>query len=120
MTGTTAKSENPEVDIFTIYSQLFRPEKAVITAIVNGETVFSEQMILPDTADEHGGYGASIADGYFDMTLVVGDTLEVKLEVTDNFGRTQTFVEGGTVVYVRGSAPRLEHTPMAAPAVGWE
>ena len=120
VTGTTAKSENPEVDIFTIYPQLFRPEEAVITAIVNGETVFSEQMILPDTADEHGGYGASIADGYFDMTLVVGDTLEVKLEVTDNFGRTQTFAEGGTVVYVRGSAPRLEHTPMAAPVVGWE
>ena len=52
------------------------------------------------------------------MTLVVGDTLEVKLEVTDNFGRTQTFVEGGTVVHVRGEGPRLEHTPMAAPVVG--
>ena len=120
VTGTTVKGEHPMVDIFTIYPQLFWPEKAVITASVNGELVFSEQMILPDAADEHGGYGASIADGYFDMTLVVGDTLEVKLEVTDNFGRTQTFAEGGTVVYVRGSAPRLEHTPMAAPVVGWE
>ena len=120
VTGTTVKGEHPMVDIFTIYPQLFWPEKAVLTAAVNGETVFSEQMILPDAADEHGGYGASIADGYFDMTLVVGDTLEVKLEVTDNFGRTQTFAEGGTVVYVRGSAPRLEHTPMAAPVVGWE
>lgn len=120
VSGTTAKGENPKVDIFTRYPQLFWPKEAMITAIVNGETVFSEQMILPDTADEHGGYDASIADGYFDMTLVVGDTLEVKLEVTDNFGRTQTFVEGGTVVYVRGSAPRLEHTPMATPVVGWE
>jgi len=120
VSGTTSKGENPEVDIFALYPQLFWPEKAVITARINGETVFSQQMILSDTADEHGGYGASIRDGYFDMTLVVGDQLEVKLEVTDNFGRTQTFVEGGTVVYVRGSAPRLEHTPMATPAVGWE
>lgn len=118
VTGTTVKGEHPMVDIFTIYPQLFWPEKAVITASVNGELVFSEQMILPDAADEHGGYGASIADGYFDMNLVVGDTLEVKLEVTDNFGRTQTFVEGGTVVHVRGEGPRLEHTPMAAPVVG--
>ena len=118
ITSVTVKSESPHVDIYTLYPQLFRPEKAVLTATVNGKTVFSEEMQLPETADEQGDYAATIRDGYFDMTLAVGDKLEVRLEVTDNLGRTQTFVEGGTVVHERGNGPRLEHTPMAAPVVG--
>lgn len=115
--SVTAKGENPHVDLISPYPQVFWPEKAVITAAINGETVFSEQMCIADQSDEHGCFDATIKDGYFDITLQANDELEIQLDVTDNLGRQQQFTYGGKAVYQRDGNLELELVPMAAPAV---
>ena len=69
--------------------------------------------------DEENHFRATIREGYFDLTLGKDDTLEIQLEVTDNFGNTQTFLDGGKVVSEWGRAPYLERIPMASPMIGY-
>lgn len=115
--SVTAKGENPHVDLISPYHQVFWPEKAVITAAINGETVFSEQMCIADQSDEHGFFDATIKDGYFDITLRANDELEIELDITDNLGRQQQFTHGAKAVYQRDGNLELELAPMASPAV---
>lgn len=116
-TSTTTQGEHPHIDIYTLYPQLVRPEKAFITAKVNGEEVFSEEMTISALIDEKYAFEASIREGYFDLSLGKDDTLEIQLDVTDNFGNTQIFLDGGKVVSEWGRAPRLERIPMATPGI---
>ena len=118
VTSTTAKGEHPHVEIYTLYPKLIWPEKAHITAKVNGETVFSEEMEISEP-DEEEHFRATIRDGYFDLALGKDDALEIQLEVTDNFCNTQTFLDGGKVVSEWGRAPYLERVPMASPMIGY-
>ena len=93
----TATSEEAFVDIYSAYPDVFWPESAHITARVNDEEVFSEEMSLTQSMDDPGSFRAGIRDTYFEVKLVEGDAFEVELQVEDNFGRIQTFLSGGTV-----------------------
>ena len=88
------------------------PEDAVITAYVNDEEVFSEKMTITPHPSEKGQHRASIENYYFDLTLQEGDSLKVVLLVTDNLGRTEDFVEGGTV-----KDGRLERGGVTTPVI---
>lgn len=110
----TAKAEDPHVEIYSTYPGLFRPENARITVTVNDETILEEDMTIGEEHDGNGGFPATIANGYLDLTLQEGDRLEVRLDMTDTMGRDFSTVEGG--VMEKG---HLEHTPMTAPVV-WQ
>lgn len=97
VTNTTSKAEQEFIRIHSVFPKFVWPEKAVIIAYVNDEEVFSEEMTITPNPSEKGQHLASIADYYFDLTLVEGDALKVVLLVTDNLGRTEELVEGGTV-----------------------
>lgn len=97
VTYTTSKAEQEFIKIYSVFPKSVWPEKAVITAYVNDEEVFSEEMTITPHPDEKGQHLASIENYYFDLTLQEGDSLKVVLLVTDNLGRTEELVEGGTV-----------------------
>jgi len=94
---TTSKAEQEFINIYSVFPKFIWPEDAVITAYVNDEEVFSEKMTITPHPSEKGQHRASIENYYFDLTLQEGDSLKVVLLVTDNLGRTEEFVEGGTV-----------------------
>ena len=97
VTYTTSKAEQEFIKIYSVFPELVWPEKAVLTAYVNDEEVFSEEMTITPHPSEKGQHLASIENYYFDLTLQEGDSLKVVLLVTDNLGRTEELVEGGTV-----------------------
>lgn len=79
---------------------------------MNDEEVFSEKMTITPHPSEKGQHRASIENYYFDLTLQEGDSLKVVLLVTDNLGRTEEFVEGGTV-----KDGRLERGGVTTPVI---
>lgn len=113
-TYTTAKAEDPHVKICSTYPSLFRPETARVTVTVNGETVLEEDMAIGKERDGDGAFPATIENGYLDLTLQEGDRVTVRLDMTDDLGRTFSATEGGVI-----EKGYLEHEPMAAPVV-WE
>ena len=132
ITSTTAKGEDPYITIASAYPHLIWPEKAVIRAIVNGETVFAEEMSLSTVNGEpvfteemkeawaegkRQAFCARLKDGYYDMTLYAGDELLVQLDVIDNLGRAEPFIHGGEMVYVKNHGVSLEQIPVAAPTI---
>ena len=126
------KRKDPYITIASAYPHLVWPEKAVIRATVNGETVFAEELTL-STADgkpilpeemkaswaEHKQqeFCARLQDGYCDMTLYIGDELLVQLDVIDNLGRAEPFVHGGQMVADKSQGIHLEQLPVAAPYI---
>jgi len=132
VTSTTAKGEDPYITIASAYPHLVWPEKAVIRATVNGETVFVEEMALSTAEGEpvfteemkeawgerkQQQFCARLQDGYYDMTLLAGDELLVQLDVIDNLGRAEPFVHGGQMVHVKNHGIYLEQMPIAAPTI---
>lgn len=108
----TAEGEQAFVDIFCAYPDIFWPEEAVITAYLNDEVIFTENMDITLSEDSSDLFCASIKDQYYEVTLKEGDAFQVVVRVTDNLGRTEEFMEGGTV-----NDGELNRMPMAAPAV---
>lgn len=115
VTYITSKAEQEFINIYSVFPKFIRPEKAVITAYVNGEEVFSEEMAIHENPNEKDQFQASIENYYFDLTLKEGDSLEVVVLVTDNLGRTEQLVNGGTV-----ENGHLERTEGETPAISME
>lgn len=107
----TAEGEQVFVDILSAYPEVYWPEEAVITAYVNREQVFTENMTITQSVDGSDLFCAVLKEKYCDVILREGDTFEVVLQVKDNLGRTEEFVEGGTV-----DDGRLNRMPTVAPA----
>lgn len=112
MVSMTSKGERAGINIMSTYPEFIRPEKAVLTAWLNGQQVFSEDMTLTFEGEgkDNGEWLATIKNNYFDITMKNGDRLTARLTVTDNLGRTEQFddalgVQNGTV----------QRTPVAAP-----
>ena len=92
-----AVAEEAYIDIYTNHPGQFWPENARLTAWVNGEKVFSEEMALTQSGDDQGLYLAAIAETYYEVSLKEGDVFEVQLVTTDNLGRVQEVRQTGTV-----------------------
>ena len=91
---------------------MIRPEKAELTASVNGVEVMNEIMTITPSEREKRIFNASIQDTYFDLTLKNGDKLEIVLVVTDNLGRTERFTYSNSV-----KDGRLQPMPAEKPAI---
>ncbi len=109
---STTKAEEVFVSISSPHADFVWPENAVITAEMNGEELFREELRLRKSdRDAHVFLGA-IDDTYFDVSMKNGDKLEVSVTVTDNYGRTEQFLENVAV-----KDGRLERSPVAAPVI---
>ena len=111
---TTAKGQEPHVEVYSHYPRLYQPQSAHMTVMVNGESVLDEEMTVGKTPDDNGAFPATLQNGYLDLILKEGDQVIVKLAVTDSLGRERTFTDGGIL-----KEGRLEHVPMAVPEI-WE
>lgn len=112
---STARAEQAFVDIMSAYPNIFSPVSAHISAYINDEEVFAEDMTIEQSGDDMQSFCAAIKDEYFEVVLKEGDAFKVVLDVTDNLGRTEQFVESGKVV-----DGWLEREPLAVPAIGME
>ncbi len=115
MTNTTSRAEQAFIRIYSVFSERIWPEQAVLTAYVNEEEVFSEQMSITPHSEETGQYLASIENYYFDITLKEGDSFQVVLRVTDNLGRTEEWMEHSSVQdgHLERSAIAVEVPPIS-------
>ena len=77
---------------------------------MNDVEVMSEIMTITPSGREKQVFNASIQDTYYDLTLENGDTLEIVLVVTDNFGRTEQYADSMSV-----QDGKLQRKPAAAP-----
>jgi|GEM_PF-3226340 len=109
---STAKAERAYIDIMSAIPELVWPEKAVVTAYVNDEEIMSETMSITESKREEQVFWAAIEDVYCDLTMKNGDVLKVVLDVTDNLGRTEQFVDSREV-----KDGELERVPQAAPVI---
>ena len=109
-TTLTAEGEQAFVDILSAYPEVYWPEEAVITAYVNKKQVFTENMTITQSEEGSDLFCAALKEKYCDITLSAGDTFEVVLQVKDNLGRTEEFIEGGTA-----KNGLLERMPINAP-----
>jgi len=112
MSTSTVKAEQAYVVIDTIFPDFFHPEKAELSAYVNGVEIMRETMSITPSKREDGVFHASIQDSYYDLTLKENDLLEVALVVTDNFGRTEQFYD---CIGVKDG--ELQRSPAAAPVI---
>ena len=112
---TTARAEQAFVDIMSAYPNIFSPVSAHISAYINDEEVFAENMTITQSEDDTQSFCAAIKDDYFEVVLKEGDAFKVVLDVTDNLGRTEQFVESGKVV-----DGWLERESLAVPAIGMD
>lgn len=108
---STARAEQAFVDIMSAYPNKFYPTKAHILAYINDEEVFAEDMTITQSEDDTQSFCASIKDNYFEVIMKEGDAFRVVLDVTDNLGRSEQFVESGKVV-----DGWLEREALAVPA----
>jgi len=97
ITSTTAKTERADVEIASAFPDFIQPEKAVMTAFLNGEEILHEVMSIRKSDREEGVFLASLEEVYVDLTMKEGDALDVKLLVTDNLGRTAEFADHAVV-----------------------
>ena len=112
MTTITAEGEQVYIDILSGHPEIYWPEEAEITAWVNGEEVFSRELVITPSEESKDMFCATFTGKYYELTLKENDEFQVMVRVTDNFGRVQEFWEGAVVE--DGS---LDRNPMAAPAV---
>ena len=112
VTSSTPRGEQAYILITSAFPDLIRPEKAELTASVNGVEVMNEIMTVTPSEREKRIFNASIQDTYFDLTLKNGDKLEIVLEVTDNLGRTERFTYSNSV-----KDGRLQPMPAEKPAI---
>ena len=108
----TARAERPRVEIFSSFPEKVWPVKAVYTVRLNGEQVLCEGMDLERSGDGTEVWEAGLKDGYFEVNLTEGDSLEISLVVVDSLGREEEFLDSGTV-----NDGQLKSPPMAAPVV---
>ena len=111
---TTAKGQEPHVEVYSHYPRLYQPQSAHMTVMVNGESVLDEEMTVGKTPDDNGAFPATLQNGYLDLILKEGDQVIITLTATDSLGRERTFTDGGIL-----KEGRLEHVPMAVPEI-WE
>ena len=109
---STTRAEEVYVSISSPHSEFIWPEKAVLTASLNGEEIFREELKLQESERERNIFLGSIQDTYFAVSMKNGDVLEVAVTMTDNFGRTEQFQDN---IAIRDG--RIEHAPIAAPVV---
>lgn len=107
---TTTMAEQAFIIIDSIYPSFFWPEKAEVTAYLNGTEVMRENMMIAPSNDYEQMFTASLQDTYYKLTLKDGDLLEISLVVTDNLGRTERFFES---IGVKNG--NVEFPPAAAP-----
>lgn len=109
---STARAEQTYIAIDSVFPDFLWPEKAELTAYVNGSEILREAMSIAPSEREAQSYAASIKDTYYELTLKDGDILEVVLTVTDNLGRTERFSD---CIGVKDG--ELERSPMEAPVI---
>lgn len=109
---STVKAERAYIDIMSAIPELVWPEKAVVTAYINDEEIMSENMSLTVSDREEQVYWASIESVYCDLTMKNGDVLKIVLNVTDNLGRTEQFIDSRGV-----EEGELERVPQASPVI---
>ena len=112
MTTVTTKAEQAYLIIESIFPDIFWPEKAELTACINNNEVMSEIMTIAPSGREEQVFNASIQDTYYDVTLKDGDVLEIVLEVTDNFGRKERYMD--SIIVQDGE---LQRKPAEAPVI---
>lgn len=112
ITTETTKAEQAYIIIESIFPEFFWPEKAELTAYVNGIEVMSENMVVAPSGREKQVFVAYIQDTYYDLTLKDGDELEIVLVVTDNLGRTEQFTDSVSV-----KDGEIKSNPAEAPVV---
>ena len=108
----TTKAEQAYLIIESIFPDIFWPEKAELTACINNNEVMSEIMTIAPSGREEQVFNASIQDTYYDVTLKDGDVLEIVLEVTDNFGRKERYMD--SIIVQDGE---LQRKPAEAPVI---
>lgn len=111
-TTVTAEGGQAYIDILSVYPEFSWPEKAEITAWVNGEEVFSDLMVITQSEETTDLFCAALTGKYFELTLKESDEFQVMVRVTDNLGRVQEFWEGAVV-----EDGRLDRQPISAPVV---
>lgn len=105
----TARGEWCYIEILSVYPEYLQPTDARLTAWYNGEEFLDEGLTLTEN-EEPGLFEAALAGDYVELTMKEGDTLEVRLTVTDSWGRTREFRTAGKV-----SGGELLKTPVSAP-----
>ena len=110
--SSSAKAEQAYIHILSQFPDLIWPEKAELTAFVNRVEVMNEIMTVTSSEGEKQIFNASIQDTYCDLTLKEGDKLEIVLEVTDNYGRTEQYSYSNRV-----KDGRLQPMPAEKPAI---
>ena len=108
--ASTSRAEEVFVSISSPHSEFVWPENAILTASLNGEEMFREELQMQRSERERHIFLASIQDTYFDVSMKNGDSLEVTVTITDNFGRTEQFLDH---IAIRNG--RIERAPAAAP-----
>ena len=83
-----------------------------MTACINDIEVMSEIMTIAPSEREEQVFNASIQDAYYDVTLKDGDVLEIVLEVTDNLGRKERYMD--SIIVQDGE---LQRKPAEAPVI---
>lgn len=111
-TTVTAEGGQAYIDILSVYPEFSWPEKAEITAWVNGKEVFSDLMVITQSEESTDLFCAALTGKYFELTLKESDEFQVMVRVTDNLGRVQEFWEGAVV-----EDGRLDRQPISAPVV---
>lgn len=112
---TTVSAEQAYIEIVSAYPDFFWPEKAELTAWLNGTELMHEFAAISPSEQkkqEKQVFTAAIPDTGYDLIMKDGDVLEVRLIVTDNLGRTEQFDDS---IAVKNGRP--ESAPMSAPAV---
>ncbi len=109
---STTKAEEVYVSIASPHADFIWPEKAVLTAEMNGEELFREELQLRKSDREANVFLGSIQDTYFDVIMKNGDILEVSVTITDNYGRTEQFLDN---IAIKNG--RVERAPSAAPVI---
>lgn len=109
---STSKGEQAFVSISSPHSDFLWPEKVVMTATMNGEELFREELILQKSEWEANVFLGSIPDTYLDVSMKNGDVLEVSVTITDNYGRTEQYLDN---VAIKNG--KVERAPTAAPVI---
>lgn len=108
--ASTSRAEDVFVSISSPHCEFVWPENAILTASLNGEEMFREELQLQRSERERHIFLGSIQNTYFDVSMKNGDILEVAVTIIDNFGRTEQFLDN---IAIKNG--RIERAPTAAP-----
>lgn len=107
--ASTSRAEEVYVSISSPHSEFVWPEHAVLTASLNGEEIFREELQLRESERERNIFLGSIQDTYFEVSMKNGDNLEVSVTIVDNFGRTESYLD-----HIAIKNGRIDRAPAAA------